>query len=145
MNEKLIKKKEEEQLVFFNDALEYYENEFPTTDHQNNTFSNNAVVLRDQMLFELSNLKEIIINNPDIKYESLTKREKEIFKEFIDFYSRCPICKGFNHFYNLREFYFDDLKHEVRESLIDFMNSEEKLNVDIGIPCCNCFKNHFED
>jgi len=44
--------------------------------------------------------------------------------------------------------YFNDENIELRDILIDFMYSEIKklqsLNINIGIPCCTCFKKYFE-
>ena len=100
MNEKRKRK----PLIFFNGAVEYFD-KFNTQDllesspiNENNF---NANFLRDAMLDELNNLKSIII--PDLKLEALSKADRQIFKNFINFYSSCPICGSPNHYFNLKK------------------------------------------
>ncbi|MFX1278917.1 MAG: hypothetical protein ACFFA3_05830 [Promethearchaeota archaeon] len=143
MNEK----NQNKNLLFFNEAIEYFDR-FTTQDiistestTQGNYSSN---FLRDAMINELENLKSIFENNPDFKLEALNSEERQKFKKFINFYSICPVCKGFNHYFNLKQLFFDDNKKNLIETLINFMNLKNKklknFNVNFGIPCCDCYK-----
>ena len=150
MNEDKVKKTNKHDLIFFNEALEYLDdsnhNKLPIYPNPSPTRSN---VLRDEMLEELNHLKELIINNPDLKLESLNKVEKKLFFKFIDYYSICPICRKTNHYSNLKKFYFNEELEEIREILIRIMSYNDsklnKLNLNFGIPCCNCYKKFFKE
>lgn len=143
MNEK----NQNKNLLFFNEAIEYFDR-FTTQDiisteptAQGNYSSN---FLRDAMISELENLKSIFENNPDFKLEALSLEERLKFQKFINFYSICPVCKGFNHYFNLKQLFFDDHKKNLIETLINFMNLKNKklknFDVNFGIPCCDCYK-----
>ncbi|MFX1338286.1 MAG: hypothetical protein ACFFDK_06735 [Promethearchaeota archaeon] len=151
MIENISKERKSKDLLFFNEAIEYF-NRFDKKDfvfNQDPTqLSPNQ--LRDQMLTELNNLREIIANHPDLKLKNLSEEEKKLYSEFMKFYSTCPICLETLHYANLKKFYFDEDTQEIKEKLIQFMNLNEKkrikrLNYDFGIPCCKCFKQYFED
>ncbi|NVM35555.1 MAG: hypothetical protein HWN81_08155 [Candidatus Lokiarchaeota archaeon] len=148
-------KKKRKNLRFFNEAVEYID-KFDTPDNffEENTVSleigdSNSTFLRDEMLNELNNLRDIIKNNPDLKLKSLTKVEKQIFHKFINFYSKCPICGNLNHFFNLKRAYFDEEKKLLIEKLIRLMTLNNrklnKFNLQLGVPCCNCYKNFYEE
>ncbi|MCK4285937.1 MAG: hypothetical protein KAX18_07030, partial [Candidatus Lokiarchaeota archaeon] len=93
-------KREESTLLFFNEAIEYFD-KFSDQDSivddpvRENRFNTNF--LRNSMLNELNNLKDIIENNPDLKIEALSDEDKEKFHKFISFYKKCPICGNPNH------------------------------------------------
>jgi len=155
MSQKILKSKEKEDTRFFDKALEYFDRfnnitlSFEQPDNLNESSRNkNPNLLRDQMLNELNNLKEIIINNPVIKFNNLSIQEKGQFQEFIKFYSICPICGNKNHYNNLRKIYFDDEKQSLKEHLLVLMNFKDKkyknLNLNFGIPCCSCYKLFFK-
>ena len=140
-------KKNPETLTFFNEALEYFDK---YTEHDvlvNNQVLRNrhsANYLRDEMLSELNNLKNIIENNPDLKIEALSETEKRTFQKFIKFYLNCPVCGNFNHYFNLKHLFFDDKKKALIKDLIKFMSLKNKkfkrYNLNVGIPCCDCYK-----
>ncbi len=148
-------KKKNKPLIFFNEAMEYID-KFDPLDI---TIEEDAIpleigninsnFLRDEMLNELNNLRNIIKNNPDLKLKALTKAEKQIFQNFIKFYSKCPICGNFNHFFNLKRVYFDDEKKQLIKELIRLMTLNNKklnkFNLQLGVPCCNCYKNFYEE
>ena len=149
------KKKKKKPLRFFNEAVEYID-KFDTIDMfiEDNTvplelidYSSNF--LRDEMLNELNNLRNIIKNNPDLKLEALSKAEKQIFQNFIKFYSKCPICGNLNHFFNLKRVFFDDDKKLLIKELIRLMilqrSGTSTKDFQLGIPCCNCYKNFYEE
>lgn len=152
------KKKKKKPLRFFNEAVEYID-KFDTIDmfiEENpvplelKDYSSNF--LRDEMLNELSNLRNIIKNNPDLKLEALSKAEKQIFQNFIKFYSKCPICGNLNHFFNLKRVFFDDDKKFLIKELIRLMTLKETSirssllkKIQLGVPCCNCYKNFYEE
>jgi len=140
-------KREESTLLFFNEAIEYFD-KFNDQDSivddpvRENRF--NANFLRNSMLNELNNLKDIIENNPDLKIEALSDEDKEKFHKFISFYKKCPICGNPNHYFNLKQLFFDESKKNLIRELIRLMNVKDKkfrnYNLTLGVPCCNCFK-----
>ncbi|MFW9821050.1 MAG: hypothetical protein ACFFE5_15710 [Candidatus Thorarchaeota archaeon] len=146
MNEK----KKYPRLKFFNEAVEYID-KFDNPDLKNQeimspfgSLNNNSNFLRDEMINELNNLREIIRNNPDLKIKALTDKEREVFYKFIKFYRVCPICGNQNHFFNLKKIFFDEDKQVVIEELIRLMTLDKKnlkkINLQLGVPCCNCYK-----
>lgn len=150
MTEDRVIKKEPNKLLFFNEALEYLDDfdDIEPNDYRQNTLKRSNV-LRDEMLEELNNIKELIINNPDLKLESLNKEEKALFFDFMEYYSTCPICRKTNHYSNLKKFYFNDKIKTIKDLLIRIMNFDNSkqtdFNLSFGIPCCNCYKNYFKD
>jgi len=144
MPEKINKK----ELRFFNEAAEYidkFENPEILINENENLHRKTSNLLRDSMLNELNNLKNIIESNPDLKLKKLSDSEKKVFKKFIKFYSTCPICGNFNHYFNLKQLFFDDNKKSLIKELIRLMTLKRsrltKLNLYLGVPCCSCFKN----
>ncbi len=147
MQDKINKK----ELRFFNEAAEYidkFDNSEILINGNENLHRNTSNLLRDSMLNELNNLKTIIESNPDLKLKKLSDSEKKVFKKFIKFYSTCPICGNFNHYFNLKQLFFDDNKKSLIEELIRLMTLKRrrltKLNLHLGVPCCNCYKNVIE-
>lgn len=73
------------------------------------------------------------------------------FKNFIDFFSLCPVCKRKLHFNYLKKFYYNKNEDSKRLkdtllSLIDESNDFDEFyhhNIEIGIPCCKCFEELF--
>ncbi|MFX1312315.1 MAG: hypothetical protein ACFFHD_06850, partial [Promethearchaeota archaeon] len=134
-------------LKFFNEAAEYLD-KFNTKDILLNEESirnrSTTNYLRDEMLIELNNLRNILVKNPDLKIESLTKEEKKLFFEFIKFYRFCPICGIQNHYFNLKQIFFDKEKQNLKQELIRLMiYKKEKLkksNINLGVLCCDCYK-----
>lgn len=148
-------KKEKRPLRFFNEAVEYIDN-FETQELSLDTNNVpleirdfNSNFLRDEMINELNNLRELIRNNPDLKIEKLSKEERDTFYKFINFAKICPLCGNANHFFNLKRLFFDEEKKFLVKELLRLMtlNSKKlnKFNLQLGIPCCNCYKNFFED
>jgi len=140
-------KREESTLLFFNEAIEYFDkfnNQDSIVDDpvRENRFNTNF--LRNSMLNELNNLKDIIENNPDLKIEALSDEDKEKFHKFISFYKKCPICGNPNHYFNLKQLFFDESKKNLIRELIRLMNFKNKkfrrYNLNLGVPCCKCFK-----
>lgn len=142
--------KKREALRFFNEAAEYID-KFETQDLLNEEdtnflrfISNNSAFLRDEMINELNNLRELLRNNPDLKIKALNKNEREIFYDFIKFYRICPLCGNPNHFFNLKKIYFDEDKKPLIEDLIRLMHLNKKklkkFKLQFGLPCCNCYK-----
>jgi len=140
-------KREESTLLFFNEAIEYFD-KFTNQDSivddpvRENRFNTNF--LRNSMLNELNNLKDIIENNPDLKIEALSDEDKEKFHKFISFYKKCPICGNPNHSFNLKQLFFNESKKILIRELIRLMNFKNKkfrrYNLNLGVPCCKCFK-----
>ncbi|MBD3253533.1 MAG: hypothetical protein GF383_00490 [Candidatus Lokiarchaeota archaeon] len=147
-------KKTEKQLILFNNALEYFDR-YEKKDFLNNPDEpiNNSYddenYLRDQMLEELDLLKDLILSNPDLKFDALTESEKDFFYEFVKYYSICPVCGSLNHYFNLKKIFFDETNKAIRNSLIRIMNFKVDRNnsykLEFGIPCCKCYKKLFSD
>ncbi|MHA2006639.1 MAG: hypothetical protein ACXABO_09130 [Promethearchaeota archaeon] len=141
-------KNKKETLLFFNEAIEYFD-KFNSQDTILSTRANhdnfNANFLRNSMLNELNNLKNIIENNPDLKIEALSEAERENFYKFLNFYRICPICGNLNHYFNLKQLFFNEHKKLLIKNLIEFMDVKNKkfrnYNLNFGIPCCNCHRN----
>lgn len=150
MDEEISREKKENELKIFNEAVEYFNQYDDISNHEplKSTEMFNSILLRDQMLSELNNLKELILNNPDSKISQLSTEEKEVFNKFMKAYSICPICGGHNHYYNLKKIYFDEDVSDLKEYLVENMNSREKkigaLTVITGIVCCGCFKKYLK-
>ena len=140
-------KREKNTLLFFNEAVEYFDifidqNSILDESVRENRFNTNF--LRNSMLNELNVLKDIIDNNPDSKIEALSQADKEQFHKFISFYKKCPICGQHNHNYNLKKLFFDESKKNLIKELIRLMNFKnekfKRYNLNLGVPCCDCFK-----
>ncbi len=155
MKENLINTKKDSKLIFFNEAVEYinkFDNLSQINSFEDNNrkpweiFNNNQ--LRDEMLSELDHLKYLILNNPDRKIKQLSKKEKKKYNEFIKYFSSCPVCGNFNHYYNLKHMYFDNKLINLKKSLINLMHTKnrnmKKFKIIFGIPCCSCYKEFFE-
>lgn len=93
-------------------------------------------------LDKISKIKEFAIFLPE--YDAK-------FKNFIDFFSLCPICHRKNHFNYLKKFFYSRNEESIRLkdallSLIEESNDFDELyhnNIEIGIPCCKCFEQLF--
>ena len=151
MIENRYKERKNNELLFFNEAVEYF-NRFDKRDFvfDQETIQLSPNQLRDQMLNELNNLRDILANHPDLKLKNLNEKEKKNYAEFMKFYSVCPICFETLHYVNLKKFYFDEDNQEIKEKLTKFMHCKKtrkikSLNLDFGIPCCKCFKQYFEN
>lgn len=150
----MSEKNKKKALRFFNEAVEYidkFDNQDILIEEATiplNTSNPNSSFLRDEMLNELNNLRNIIRDNPDLKIEKLSDDEKEIFYDFIKFYRICPLCGNPNHFFNLKMIFFDDNKKLLIEQLIRLMTLKssklKKYHLHLGVPCCNCYKNLIE-
>jgi len=72
------------------------------------------------------------------------------FENFMKVFSVCPVCGRKNHYSYLRKFYFnrsyESLK--IKDSLMKLLESSKDFDatyynrINIGIPCCKCFKKH---
>ena len=82
-----------------------------------------------------------IVRNIQGKFSDLDQIQKFILK-----YRTCPICGSKNHDNYLLEFYYDNSKIDLRNNLIQFMDSSrsmKNIKVNFGIPCCTCFTKIF--
>ncbi|MHA2035695.1 MAG: hypothetical protein ACW98X_04635 [Promethearchaeota archaeon] len=140
-------KKEKNTLLFFNEAIEYFD-KFSDQNYEINEPIRdsrfNANFLRNSMLTELNHLKDLIENHPDSKIEALSDEDKEKFHKFISYYKNCPICGNPNHYFNLKQLFFNESKKILLRELIRLMNIKNKrfrtYNLNLGVPCCECFK-----
>lgn len=144
-------KKPSQELSLFNDALDFYdrcESSGPSIDVIELDFEN-PKTLREQMLVELTNLKEILVNYTDDEIESLIEEEIDTFEDFIKYYIECPICGEKNHLTNLKSLFFNEKNKRYKDELIRLMKMNysyyNKINLRLGIPCCKCFQKYFEE
>jgi len=80
----------------------------------------------------------------------MKKRKMDpLLDKFIEHFDTCPICKCSNHLNYLEEFYFtaDPQKVKMKQQLLNLLVNldEEDKNLTVGIPCCSCFKEIFEE
>ncbi len=108
--------------------------------------------IREQMLADIRSLHEILFGDTkeiDEEYENLSNEQKKICDEFLEFYSICPVCKGENHKDDLLRFYFEKSENtmKLREKLLKLMDKSKNFinKINIGIPCCQCFKKIFSE
>ncbi|MBD3342313.1 MAG: hypothetical protein GF353_24650 [Candidatus Lokiarchaeota archaeon] len=83
-----------------------------------------------------------VIRNIQGKYDDLDE-----VQNFVRRYSVCPICGSKNHLEYLLDFYYDDNRDELKGFLLKNMGNKNHLknfNINLGIPCCNCFSKIFE-
>lgn len=92
-------------------------------------------------------------NYPLNDFSLFTDRDfdSEDFKEFLETFSICPICKKENHYESLKSIYIsnrpdivilrEQLEHAMKASRDFNLYRKKKLN--IGIPCCNCYRSLF--
>ena len=82
-----------------------------------------------------------IVRNIQGKYLDLNQVDN-----FMITYSTCPLCGAKNHRSYLLSFYHDDKQKRLRDYLIQTMElikKKKNYKINIGIPCCVCFKNVF--
>ena len=79
--------------------------------------------------------------------------DSEEFKEFVQYFSVCPICKKENHYESLKSIYISNdpemilLREQIYKAIdasCDF-SLNRRRNLKIGIPCCNCYKDLFKN
>jgi len=137
-----------------NESSHIDQNQFLENNNHDNTFSSDLGSLREAMLIELERLREIMNGDfleDDENYINLSNYEKEIFLEFLDYFSTCPICNRRNHKNYLKTFYFDQsfYKRILKKRLLKLMNESKEFDENyfdkilLGIPCCDCFKRYF--
>lgn len=79
--------------------------------------------------------------------------DSEEFKEFVQYFSICPICKNENHYESLKSIYISNEPEMIllREQIYRALDSSQdfifnrRSNLKIGIPCCNCYKKLFKN
>ena len=137
-----------------NESFNIDQTQFVENNNQDDTSCFNMGSLRESMLIELERLREIMNGDfleDDENYSSLSDYEKEIFHEFLEYFSTCPICNRRNHKNYLKTFYFDQniYKRILKKSLLKLMNESKEFDetyfnkILLGIPCCDCFKRYF--
>lgn len=137
-------------LKIFNEALEYFDR-FNGSEEididEPLSLDGKRLLLQELMLYELDNLKEIIGNDPDLKIKAMNEKEKKVFRQFVNYYSSCPICNQRNHVTNLKRLYINEDKMliEILAKLMEKKNNFKKYHLRFGIPCCNCFKKFFNE
>lgn len=140
---------------FSNEILDYFDIEIESEPDLSQDIKlttkirKNSNFLRDEMVGQLSRLNEIMLSNPDLKLETLSEAEKEIFHDFMRFYSICPICKMPNHNLHLKKLFMLEENEKKKNVLIRLMSLEDKkeqdFRINFGVLCCKCFKYFFDN
>jgi len=73
------------------------------------------------------------------------------FKDFINFFSICPLCKRKLHFNYLKKFFYTKNRDliKLRDTLLELIDQSLDFSdiyyndIEIGIPCCKCFEQLF--
>jgi GTPase SAR1 family protein len=92
-------------------------------------------------------------NYPLENFSLFTQKDfdSEEFKDFLRFFSVCPICNNENHYESLKNIYLssDPKLIILREQLYKaievsrHLSLKRRRNLKIGIPCCDCYKKLF--
>jgi len=100
-------------------------------------------------------IKSIDPNYPLHNFSLFTEKDinSEELKEFVQFFSICPICKKENHFDCLKSIYISNETEMIllREQIYKAVNASRDLKINkrgslkIGIPCCSCYKKLFNN
>ncbi|TFF63704.1 MAG: hypothetical protein EU521_00630 [Promethearchaeota archaeon] len=158
MSEEVNKNRSKSEFGFFNTAIEYLEDRFTPAECTSDSLNelshecddlDHKNQLRNEMLAELENLKELLISHSNLDVKSLPEDERKNFRRFINFYSRCPLCGNYNHYFNLKRLYFSEEHHILKEKLTKFINlgieNKKVSDIHVGVPCCMCYKRFFGD
>jgi hypothetical protein len=112
---------------------------------------------QDDIIIKKEEMFKYLIKQIDLKcdihdFSILLPMDDENFLDFLELFSDCPICKGKNHISFLSKFYYStdqetialkmQLINLIEQTYILSMNRRRKLNINIGIPCCKCFKQY---
>jgi len=112
---------------------------------------------QDDIIIKKEEMFKYLIKQIDLKcdihdFSILLPMDDENFLDFLELFSDCPICKGKNHISFLSKFYYStdeesialkmQLINLIEQTYILSMNRRSKLNINIGIPCCKCFKQY---
>lgn len=99
-------------------------------------------------------IEQIDLRHDIHDFSMLLPMDDEYFLEFLELFSSCPICKGKNHISSLSRFFYStnqddiDLKTHlinlIEKAFFLSISRPKKMNLNIGIPCCKCYKNLFE-
>ncbi len=94
-------------------------------------------------------------NYPLNNFSLYTHRDfdSEEFKEFIQYFPVCPICKKENHHESLKSIYIsnDPELIKLKEQIYNVIEASQSFNgykrkkLKIGIPCCSCYKTLFKN
>ena len=115
------------------------------------TRSRDSIVLNDVSRRVLENLK--LRPNTFNLEDNLKAERRSQFKEFISFFSFCPVCGKENHKSYLSKFYFNKSIYpsSFKENLLLLMDKSKRFEqiyeneIKVGIPCCSCFEKYFSD
>jgi len=100
-------------------------------------------------------IKAIDPNYPLNNFSLFTPKDfdSKEFKDFVQYFSECPICKKENHFDSLKSIYISNepemimLREQINKAIEASRDFElnKKNSFKIGIPCCNCYKMFFNE
>ncbi|TFG27862.1 MAG: hypothetical protein EU532_06515 [Promethearchaeota archaeon] len=129
---------------------------------ENIFFNSKYRYFKEILLKKMNDVKSLdLLNSPDYYFGvpcdhcfQLTRNiqgkfsELNLLQKFILKFDTCPICGQKNHIDYLTNFYNDENNKALRDHLInnmDLSQKSKKFKIDIGIPCCNCFDQFFEE
>lgn len=116
-------------------------------------------IILEKFQYQVSDLTLNEINYPyfyNLRNDSSrAKREviiDPVFREFLKFFSRCPICGSANHESYLESFFYrtDSNAQKYKDRLLELMEESSEFDeiyynkISIGIPCCSCHKKFFK-
>ncbi len=88
-------------------------------------------------------------------FSILLPMEDKYFLEFLELFSNCPICKRKNHVSSLSTFFYSAKSEDiilkmhlinlVEQAYFNSLSQPKKINLNIGILCCKCYKKLFEN
>ncbi len=117
------------------------------------TSISNSDVMKEEIFREI--VQKIDLNSHLNNFYIPKDFDDENFKLIEKLFERCPICKKINHSSrDLKNVYYNKLDPEttrLRENLLRLIDNLDEINIDhsnkisIGIPCCACFRDFFEE
>jgi GTPase SAR1 family protein len=113
---------------------------------------NDKMTYMEKKKFFIFLIKELHQDTQDFSdnFSVILPIEEKDYKQFEKKFSICPICKRKNHYENLKEFYFGKEQELMimRDKFLEIENvlqyKIKKLDINLGIPCCQCFKKYFK-
>lgn len=88
-------------------------------------------------------------------FSILLPMDDEKFLDFLELFLNCPICRRKNHISSLSKFFYSKdakdiivkmhLINLIEQAYMLSLTRRNTININIGIPCCKCYKKLFEN
>ncbi len=140
----------------FSKAHEYFfkgcnEDKNSNLDRSNIQESNSYAlsdIIREQMITQIIQLRDLFYETEDIELTKLNKFERKEFYNFLNSFSKCPLCGAKNHKKDLIRYFFDKEQDKMKAKLREIRKNSKKLSKKVklssGILCCTCYKKVFD-